>query len=126
MLKGFKPIYLKNRHTIDNPLLLASSHTTTLNSASARIIGKPPYVIFLVNEIEKKLAFVSCKEEDMGAIRFKPDRNRGSVCLRHKAITKTIEDLMNWNLNENSYRINGEYNADENALIFDLKNSMKL
>ena len=56
----------------------------------------------------------------------KNDKKVLSVRWNSKDLLKTIQSITDWNLSNDSYRIEGLLIQEENAMLFDLKTSQLL
>lgn len=119
MLENFKPYNL----TIGLPAVSFTANGITFNKSAVTKIGKPSHVIFYINELDKQIAIVPCAKDDENATQFyKPNaRNVVSVRWNNKDLLNTIYSMMDWNLDTDNYKSNGNYYSKENVMIFDLK-----
>lgn len=85
-------------------------------------MNRPEYVVILLNVPKKQMAIQTCEKNDSNAVTFfKPDSDvKYGVRLHNKALENMLSSLMNWNLKECNYRIDGTYIEKESAMIFDL------
>lgn len=102
-----------------------SSISVTLNGISfsktaVLRMGKAPYVCIYIDEQGKRFAIQVADQTDESATRFYNNQKIISVRWNNKELLKTIQKMMNWDLSKNIYKIEGDFDTRENALIFDL------
>lgn len=125
MLDGFKVVNL----TIGLPTLSITQNGVGFNKTAIIKMNYPEYVLLMINPNEKKVAIQECQENVDGAIQFYKDKKKNgvvSVRWNNKDFLNTVSRMMDWNLEENGYRINAEYLEEENALVFDLKEAEEI
>lgn len=83
---------------------------------------RPEYVVILLNMQKKQIAIQACEKNDSNAVAFfKPDSDvKYGVRLHNKDLENMLSRLMNWNLKESNYRIDGTHIEEENAMVFNL------
>lgn len=123
-LSHFKPIIFGE----SKPYISLTSAGLTFNKETVQIIGKPAYVVLLIDEPGKRLAIQSASKNDEYSISFLKSKTSKvlSVRLNSKELMNTLTKLMNWNLKINSYKIYGKVIANPQAIIFDLKKAVPL
>jgi len=120
MLDGFKVYNL----TTGLPTFSVTQNGVSFNKTAIVKMEYPEYVLLMINGDEKKIAIQTCDEGQAGATQFyKGARGNGVVSVRwnNRDLLNTISKMMGWKLEEQGYRIPGDYYEDENAIIFDLK-----
>jgi len=124
MLSGFKTVNL----TIGLPYVSITTNGVTFNKTTIVKLGRPSHVLLMINEEEKQIAIQNCDSENEDATPFLRNEGKSTLSVRwnNKDLLNTISKLMNWDLKECGYRVDGEYFNDENAMIFDLKSAMIL
>ena len=124
MLEGFKKVNM----VTGLPSLSITKNGITFNKPSIVKLGKPAYVYLLQNEEQKKLAIQVCDENDSDAIPFLKDASKSVLSVRwnNSDLLKTITQWMNWDLNIDGYKVEGDYYKEEDAMIFDLNQATKL
>ena len=70
----------------------------------------------------KQLAIQKTDETDAVGVQFikKNIDNRNGVRYNNRDLENTIETLMGWDLSTKTYRIDGIYQEDDHAMIFNL------
>lgn len=119
MLEGFKVYNL----SVGLPAMSITQNGVAFNKTSVLKLGYPEHVLILTNTQEKKIAIQVCDQSQESATPFykgKKDANVVSVRWNNKDLMKTISSIMDWNLENAGYKIEGEYIEGENALVFDL------
>ena len=90
-------------------------------------MGKAPYVVFLLNTVEKKAAIQKCEGDDPDALAFcqQARHEKTGVRINLRDVQQTIASMMDWDLSRYNYRIDGAYLREENAMIFDLEEARR-
>jgi hypothetical protein len=119
MLEGFRPINL----TVGLPYISITKNGVTFNKTSIVKIGKPAYVLLMMDDVNKRIAVQPCDSSDEDATAFFKGEGKSVVSVRwnNKDLLNTLSKMMNYDLDKFSYRVDGDYLSNENALIFDLK-----
>lgn len=123
VFENFKTINL----TIGLPYISVTNNGVTFSKTAIVKIGSPSHVLLMMNEEEKQIAIRSIGEDDKNedATPFVRSKNSSNLNVRwnNKDFLNTLSKMMNWNLEEHGYRINGDYFSSENAMLFDFKNA---
>jgi len=124
MLEGFTKVSM----VTGLPSMSVTKNGLTFNKPAIVKMGKPTHVNLLQNEEEKKLAIQVCDERDDEAVSFLKDAGKSVLSVRwnNSDLLKTISQWMNWDLDKDGYRVEGDYYKDENAMIFDLNRANKI
>ena len=124
MLEGFTKVSM----VTGLPSISVTKNGLTFNKPAIVKLGKPTHVNLLQNEEQKKLAIQVCDERDNDAISFLKDAEKSILSVRwnNSDLLKTISQWMNWDLDKDGYRVEGDYYKEENAMIFDLNQAKKL
>ena len=82
-------------------------------------------VALLLNADKKQFAIQQCNESDIDKIPFYRDEKslQTGVRLLNRKIPLKIAKMMNWDLENFSYRADGHYIDKEKAMIFELINA---
>lgn len=83
-------------------------------------MGKCKYVQLLIDKNQKRIAIKKANENDEGAIQFYNNQKIVSVRWNNKELLKTIAMMMDWELKGKVYKANGNYIAEDEAMIFEL------
>ena len=121
MLEGFKQYNM----TIGTASVSITENGIAFSKTTIIKMDKVPYVKLLIDEEGKRSAIQKAWEDDEGAISFYNNQKIVSVRWNNKELLKTIAKMMNWELSGNVYRVDGDYVAEEEAMIFDLKEAEK-
>ena len=118
MLEGFRQFDFSE----GVPYVSVTQHGVTFNKSVVKKLGLPPRVALLINESNKLIAVQVRNEDDEGAVQFyKPKKNNVfSVRWNGRDLLNTLSGMMNWNLEQDSFRIEGHLLKDEKAMLFDL------
>lgn len=118
MLEGFVEIPIISGSTF----MSLSNNGLAFNKNVVIKTGNPGYVKFLINQELKKFALQVSNESDPVAVKFiQPGMDiKNGVRYHNRDIEKLLASMMNWDLNNLTYRIDGDYNDSCHAMIFDL------
>ena len=117
-LSGFKKLTLVSGESF----ISITDRATAFNQNAVIKIGSPQKVCLLLNQDTKQLAVIPADVNDTSAINFlKPGRDpaRG-VRFNSKDFQYNLAKMMEWDIDSRIYRINGEYDEENNAMIFSL------
>ena len=121
MLDNFKP------YSVTSGMLTVtfSNYGVSFSRAAVVRLEKPEYATLLINNEEKMIAIQASNENDENASPFYKKRANSVITARwnSKELIKTISSMMNWNLDEESFKVDGDYLPEENAIVFNLKNA---
>lgn len=117
MLEGFKQYNLINGIAS----ISISENGVGFSKACVLKMNKCRYAKLFIDKINKRIAIQAAETEDDGAIPFFNDQKSTSVRWNNKELLKTLAQLMDCDFDKKVYRIDGDYYADEQAMIFDLK-----
>lgn len=110
------------------PYISVTKNGVTFNKAVIMKLNYPEHVVLLINPEEKIIAIKACDATTPNSAFFykKNDKKVLSVRWNSKDLLKTIQSITDWNLSDDSYRIEGSLIQEENAMLFDLKTSQLL
>lgn len=110
------------------PYVSITKNGVTFNKAVVMKMGFPKSVNLLINYESKKIAIKPCKENDKNAVRFYGKKKSGAISARlnGKYLIKTIEEMMNWNLDNEAYRVEARFLNEENMMLFDFNKAILL
>lgn len=105
------------------PYVSVTRHGVTFNKSVVKKMGLPSRVALLINENDKLIAVQERNENDEGAVQFyRPKKNNViSVRWNGRDLLNTLTEMMDWDLEKDSFRIEGHLLRDEKAMLFDLK-----
>lgn len=121
MLEGFKQYNM----TIGTASVSITENGIAFSKTTVVKMDKVQYVRLYIDENNKKIAIQKAKKEDEGSIAFYNNQKIISVRWNNKELLKTIAGMMDWNLSGTVYKVDGDYIAEEEAMIFDLKKAEK-
>lgn len=116
MLEKFKKVNL----TAGLPYVSITDNGMTFSKNAVVKMGKPKYVVLLINEDDKMIAIQICDENEESAIQFAKNIKSINVRINNKDFLNTLSRLMNWELKEEGYRVLGDWYESEQVMIFDL------
>ncbi|REC32986.1 hypothetical protein CF160_11335 [Enterococcus pseudoavium] len=107
------------------PTMTVSNYGVSFSKAAVVRLGKPEFVKLLVNSEEKMFAVQTSDSSDEDANVFYRKKSNGVITARwnSKELLQTISKMMNWDLDNASYKVSGEYFPEDMAIIFDLRNA---
>ena len=123
ILSGFKPV-----NVAKGPVTMTIAYSgVSFSKAAVQTLGNPGYVVLLLNEDEKKVALQVSKSDEPNAIAFyKATRQTGDVRWNYSSLKNSLSDLMRWNIQDHTYRVEGHYYTHGNILMFDLAEASQL
>lgn len=122
MLDGFERFDL-------SPGLAAITITANgigFSKTAVQRMGKCEYVVALIDYSGKRFAVQKCEEGDDGATKFYRGQKTIAVRWNNKELIKTLCSMMGWDVSHRSYKVNGDYEPDEDAIIFDLSSAEEI
>ena len=121
MLEGFKQYNM----TIGTASVSITENGIAFSKTTIVKMDKVPYVKLFIDEGNKRIAIQKANKEDEGVINFYSNQKIVSVRWNNKELLKTIARMMDWELSGNVYKVDGDYIAEYEAMIFDLKKAEK-
>lgn len=103
----------------------------TFNKAVMSKLDFPRYVVLLINKSERQIAIQGHDIEVPKSVQFYkgPDlieKKAVSVRWNGKDFLNTLSEMMGWDLNWDSYRIDGVLLPEERAILFDFNQARKM
>ena len=110
------------------PYASVTKNGITFNKGVVMKLGRPSRVELLINESNKQIAIRSCDESTPRGNAFYKENNRGVVSVRWNSrdLLSTLKDMMGWNLDLDSYRVEGTLLKEEGAMLFDFNRAEKM
>ena len=111
---------------------LASASITnngvTFNKSVVLKLGCPSFVKLLIDETGKQIAIQCCAEDSENAVAFFKQRKNDVISVRWNSrdLLNTLQELMDWDLRKNGYKVDGTLLRAEKAMLFDLKEAKEL
>ena len=118
-LQGFKEFDFSE----GMPYVSFTQHGVSFNKAVIKKMGFPEYVKLLINEESKMIAILcSSKDEDKAYNFYNKDNKKNVLSVRwnSKDLLNTISELMNWDLQNSSYKVDGVLYKEDHLMVFDL------
>ncbi len=111
-----------------NPTISVTKNGITFSQAAIQKLAKPEYVEFLIEDENKVIAVLRKEKEEENCFHFyMPNKKVLSVRISNKELKNQISELMDWDFSNNEgYKIEGEYDKENQALFFDLKKAKPL
>ena len=111
-----------------NPTISVTKNGITFSQAAIQKLSKPEFVEFLINDKNKIIAVVKKDAESENSFHFyAPNKKVLSVRISNKELRNQILEIMDWDLSTGEgYKIEGEYDKENQALFFDLKEARPL
>lgn len=110
------------------PYVSITRNGVTFNKSVVAKLGYPKFVVLLIDETSKQIAIqVSDDDAHKAASFYKPKKsNVISVRWNGKDLLNTLQDMMEWDLEKEAFKVEGSMLKDECAMLFDLKNAVEL
>lgn len=111
------------------PYVSVTSNGMTFNKSVIMKLGYPEHVLLLIDEETKRIAVQPCTQDTPNATTFynkEKKSNALSVRWNGRDLLNTIQNLMNWDLSQCGYRIDGVLLKEEQAMLFDLTHASEL
>ena len=90
-------------------------------------LGKPEYVELLVNDDDKIIAIRALSEQSETSTNFfRPGKKNIMVRWNYQDLIERITEMMNWDTENKTYKVRGEYYPEDNLLSFSLKDASTL
>lgn len=124
MLEGFKPFDFNE----GVPYVSVTRNGVTFNKSVIMKLNYPKQVVLLINDEAHQIAVQVCPEDYPKAVSFYKEKKSKLVSVRWngKDLLNTLQEMMNWNLEYQSYRIEGVLLKEENAMLFDLNSAKEI
>lgn len=125
LLEGFKPFNFNE----GVPYVSVTSNGMTFNKSVIMKLDYPENVILLIDEESKRIAVQACTPDTSNAAPFynkERKKNVLSVRWNGRDLLNTIQSIMNWDLTQCSYRIDGVLLKDDQAMLFDLNRASEM
>lgn len=118
MLEGF----VKYDISVGPISVTITSNGLSFSKTAVIRMDKCAYVTFHIDESGKRIAIQKSSADEESAVKFLESEKKSiSVRWNNHDLLKTLSKMMNWDLSQNSYKAEGEYIPEENAIIFSLK-----
>ncbi|WP_294472007.1 hypothetical protein [uncultured Ruminococcus sp.] len=110
------------------PYISVTKNGVTFNKGVVLKLGCPEYVVLMINEEGKQVAIKCCTAETPRSNAFYKPNGRGVLSVRWNSrdLLSTIKSLTGWDLEKESYRVEGKLLKEENAMLFDLNRAEAL
>ena len=127
LLDGFKVIPLKER--FEDSYLTISEKSLKLNRSTAKILGDPQMVLFLLNEKKMQIALTPAKSNDEDAVlfAFELGGREKPIYVKEPAILKAIHKMTVLQKNgvKVTQTIKGVAYPEEKVIIYALSESVE-
>ena len=122
MLNGFRVINLIS----GLPSLSITKNGVGLNKASIVKLEYTEKVLLMINDAEKMIAVQKCENDNPNATQFYKKQRNVVVRWNNSDLLSTLEKMMGWDVKKNGFKVTGEYDNENFALIFDLKKATQI
>lgn len=127
LLDGFTVIPLKEK--IDDTYMIISQKSLKLNIATAKILGEPAYVRFLINTKRLQIAIEPTKANDENAVDFTMEEGKREkwIYVREAGILKEIQKVAVLERTgvKLTQTVKGLAYPNEKVIIYDLTESVE-
>lgn len=119
MFDGFKAFNFEE----GVPYVSVTRNGVTFNRAVIMKLGFPAHIQLLINDNTKQIAVLPCTEDAPNATQFYKEKSNNVISVRYNGrdFLNTIKGMMGWNLDVDSFKIEGTHIKEENAMLFDFK-----
>lgn len=122
LLDGFRLIELKEKE--EKSTLTISAKALKFNRGTARDLGRPMKVRFLINEKLLQIAVVPAQDDDEDGVDFSYDEDSREmpITVKEKAVLNAVKELAVLEKDGQSIRLvlNGKVYLEERTIIYDL------
>lgn len=110
------------------PYLSITKNGVTFNKAVTLKLGTPRYVRLLINATKKNVAIQVCDENEEKAAQFyRPNaKDIFSVRWSGRDLLNTLRELLDDDLQNHGFRVDGVLLRGEHAMLFDLNKAVLL
>ncbi|WP_312612156.1 hypothetical protein [Oscillibacter sp.] len=110
------------------PYVSITSNGVTFNKSVVMKLDYPEYAVLLIDETSKRIAVQACDANTANAVQFFREKKSKVISVRWNGrdLLNTLQDMMNWNLHEGAYRVDGILLKEERAMLFDLTTASEL
>ncbi len=124
MLDGFKAFDFNE----GSPYLSVTKNGITFNKSVILKLNKPEFVVFLINKETRQVAIQVCEKETPNATKFFKEKKSGVLSVRWngKDLLNTVNEMMSWDLDKSTYRVDGVMLIEDNAMLFDLSKANEI
>lgn len=124
MLSGFKAFNFNE----GAPYVSITPNGVTFNKSVVMKLDYPEHAVLLIDESSGRIAVQACSEETPNATQFYKQKNSNVISVRWNGrdLLNTIQSMMNWNLKEVAFRVEGVFLKEERAVLFDLNTATEL
>lgn len=110
------------------PYVSVTSNGVTFNRSVVLKLGKPATVRLLIDEETQRIAVQVCDASDKHAVAFFKEKANNVISVRWSSrdLLNCLSSMMGWTLERNSYRVEGIFLKEDNAILFDFTNASEL
>lgn len=110
------------------PYVSITNNGVTFNKSVVMKMDYPPFVKLLINRATKQIAVKACGEDSPNATAFYKQRKKNVISVRWNGrdLLNTIQEITEWDLSIESYKIEGQFLREENAMLFNLTEALPL
>ncbi len=105
------------------PYISITNNGITFNKAVVIKLDYPKHVVLLIDAESKRIAIQVCDNTTPNSVAFYKEKKSNVISVRWNGrdLLNTIQEITGWDLKQSSYRVDGVFLKDENAILFDLK-----
>ena len=124
LLDGFKTFDFSEGF----PYVSVTRNGVTFNKAVVVKLNYPSHVLLLINDETHQIAVQVCTEDNPKAVSFYKEKKSGLISGRWngKDLMTTLSEMMTWNLDKQSFRIDGSLLKEENAMLFNFEEAKEI
>ncbi|MBQ7580002.1 MAG: hypothetical protein IJU39_01695 [Clostridia bacterium] len=112
------------------PYVSITKNGMTFNKGTVMKLRCPEYVRLLINSDQRMIAIQPCESTTENATVFCSEERRNSKVLsirwNGRDLLNTVSDMMDWDLSNHAFKVEGKPLVAENAMLFDLNKAEEL
>ncbi|MCU0105105.1 hypothetical protein N7603_05485 [Acholeplasma vituli] len=113
--------------TVGVPTISITDTGVSFNKQAIVKLGYANYIRILINKDQKQVAIVAINENDDDATIFCLKKDKpNSIRLNYRDLTKTLLALKSTNSEFQSFKVEGEFLDEHNALLFDFNHVLPI
>ncbi|WP_413476291.1 hypothetical protein [Latilactobacillus fuchuensis] len=122
-LEKFKPVIL----TSGPSTMTIAKSGVSFSQASVIKLNKSEFVRILMNSDDRMILIEEASKEDEQAVPFfNPNRKVITARWNYSDFNNSLSQMMEWDTDENTYKVHGTYLENEKAMLFDLNKAQIL
>lgn len=122
-LSTFKKYYV----TSGSPSISITKNGITFSKAAIMKLNRAPFVTLLIDDDQRLMAVRKAEDGEDGSTSFFTSKKKViSVRWNNRELLTTMSQMMDWELEKGGFRVQAEYDKENEALFFDLNEAVPL